>query len=181
MLRIALLLLALFASPAQADDWDAARAEGAILLMRHATAPGTGDPENFDLADCSTQRNLSEAGRMQARETGSAIRAADIPEITHVLTSQWCRCRDTARLLDLAPVQDLPSLNSFFEDRSTAERQSAETLAHLASLPQGARPILVTHQVNITALTGIVPRSGEIIVAELRNGALAVTGRIAPR
>ena len=75
----------------------------------------------------------------------------------------------------------MPSLNSFFEDHSTAERQSAETLAHLASLPQGARPILVTHQVNITALTGVVPRSGEIIVAELRNGALAVTGRIAPR
>jgi phosphohistidine phosphatase SixA len=180
MLRIALLLLALFASSARADDWDAARAEGAILLMRHATAPGTGDPPNFVLADCTTQRNLSEAGRAQARETGNAIREAGV-EISLVLTSQWCRCRDTARLLDLGPVQDWPSLNSFFEDRSTAERQSAETLAQLASLPQGARPILVTHQVNITALTGIVPGSGEIIVAELRDGALAVTGRIAPR
>ncbi len=180
MLRIVLLLFTLLSSPAHADDWDAARAEGAILLMRHATAPGMGDPENFDLADCTTQRNLSEAGRLQASETGSAIRVANVP-VTHVLTSQWCRCRDTARLLDIGPVQDLPSLNSFFEDRSTSERQSAETLAHLASLPPGARPVLVTHQVNITALTGVVPRSGEIIVAELRDGALAVTGRIAPR
>ncbi len=175
MLRILLILFTLIATPARADDWDAARAEGAILLMRHATAPGTGDPVNFDLADCSTQRNLSEAGRLQARETGSAIRAAGIP-ITHVLTSQWCRCRDTARLLDLGPVEDLPSLNSFFSDRGEAEPQTAETLARLAALPRGARPILVTHQVNITALTGVVPRSGEIIVAQLQDGALASHG-----
>jgi broad specificity phosphatase PhoE len=180
MLRILLILFTLLATPLRADDWDAARAEGAILLMRHATAPGTGDPENFRLEDCATQRNLSEEGRSQARDTGAALREAGIV-ITHVATSQWCRCRDTARLLDLGPVEDWPSLNSFFSDRGTADAQTADTLARLAALPQGARPILITHQVNITALTGIVPRSGEIIVAELRDGALTVTGRIAPR
>jgi phosphohistidine phosphatase SixA len=180
MLRIALLLLLLFASPARADDWAAARADGAILLMRHAIAPGTGDPSGFDLGDCATQRNLSDDGRAQARDTGASIREAGIA-VTHVLTSQWCRCRDTARLLNLGPVQDWPSLNSFFEDRSTAAAQTAETLAQLAALPADARPILVTHQVNITALTGIVPRSGEIIVARRAPEGLIVTGRVAPR
>ncbi len=101
--------------------------------------------------------------------------------VTLVATSQWCRCRDTARLLELGAVEDWPSLNSFFEDRGTAEAQTAETLARLAALPADSRPILVTHQVNITALTGVTPRSGEIIVAALRDGALTVTGRIAPR
>jgi phosphohistidine phosphatase SixA len=180
MLRIVLLLLALFTAPVRADDWDAARADGAILLMRHATAPGTGDPEGFRIGDCATQRNLSNEGRAQARATGAAIREAGLA-ITHVLTSQWCRCRDTAQLMSLGPVEEWPSLNSFFEDRTTANAQTAQTLARLSALPAGARPILVTHQVNISALTGVVPGSGEIIVAELRNGALTVTGRIAPR
>lgn len=180
MLRILLILFTLLATPLRADDWAAARADGAILLMRHAIAPGTGDPDGFRLDDCATQRNLSDEGRAQARATGAALRAQGIA-ITQVFTSQWCRCRDTARLLDLGPVQDWPSLNSFFEDRAQSDAQTAETLARLAALPDGARPILVTHQVNITALTGIVPRSGEILVAERRDGALAVTGRIAPR
>jgi phosphohistidine phosphatase SixA len=179
MLRIVLLLLALFTAPVRADDWDAARADGAILLMRHATAPGTGDPEGFRIGDCATQRNLSNEGRAQARATGAAIREAGLA-ITHVLTSQWCRCRDTAQLMSLGPVEEWPSLNSFFEDRTTANAQTAQTLARLSALPAGARPILVTHQVNISALTGVVPGSGEIIVAELRNGALTATGRIAP-
>jgi Histidine phosphatase superfamily (branch 1) len=142
MLRIALLLLLLFASPARADDWAAARADGAILLMRHAIAPGTGDPSGFDLGDCATQRSLSDEGRAQARDTGAAIREAGIA-VTHVLTSQWCRCRDTARLLNLGPVQDWPSLNSFFEVRSTAAAQTAETLACRArarSLWRAAHP-----------------------------------------
>ncbi len=182
MLRFALLICALLAVPAlaSADDWDAARADGAILLMRHATAPGTGDPAGFVLDDCETQRNLSDEGRAQARDTGTAIREAGVG-ITHVLTSEWCRCRDTARLLGLGPVQDWPSLNSFFADRSLSGRPTAETLAGLAGLPDRARPILVTHQVNITALTGIVPRSGEIIVTRLTPEGLTVTGRIAPR
>ncbi len=180
MVRLAILLIVVFCSPLRADDWAAARADGAILLMRHAEAPGTGDPAGFRLDDCATQRNLSAKGRRQASETGRALRANDIP-VDLVASSQWCRCRDTATLVALGPVEDWPSLNSFFDDRSTARAQTARTLARLGSLPPGSRALLVTHQVNITALTGIVPRSGEIVIARLTPDGLAVTGRLTPR
>ncbi len=75
-------------------------APGTVAIMRHAIAPGTGDPSGFDIGDCSTQRNLDDRGRKQARKVGQAFRAAGIA-VDRVLTSQWCRCRETARLLEL--------------------------------------------------------------------------------
>ncbi|WP_299620857.1 histidine phosphatase family protein [Pelagibius sp.] len=147
-------------------------------LMRHALAPGTGDPANFALGDCTTQRNLNDAGRAQARAAGAAVRAAGVT-VDHLLTSQWCRCEETARLLDLGPVIEEPALNSFFRDRSTAEDQTEAVRQLLASLPAEETAVLVTHQVNITALTGIFPRSGEFILVTVDDsGTLEVIDRV---
>lgn len=178
-------LVALFAAlataaPVFADEagWEAAARPGAILLMRHALAPGTGDPANFTLDDCSTQRNLSDEGRDQARRIGKAFRERGIA-VEPVLTSQWCRCRETAELLDLGPVEDFPALNSFFQDRSTAPAQTEEVLDDLADLPDERRPFLVTHQVNISAIADVFPRSGEVIVIDVGEGReVEVLGRI---
>ncbi len=150
--------------------------------MRHSLAPGTGDPPGFRLDDCATQRNLSDQGRADAQATGRLLAEAGIAP-TLVATSQWCRARDTAVLLDLGAVTEWPSLNSFFDDRSTAEAQTRDTLAALEARAAGgeAGPVmLVTHQVNITALTGIAPAQGEVLVTRLEGGQLVVTGRIPP-
>ena len=157
-------------------------APGAVGVMRHALAPGYSDPSHFQIDDCSTQRNLDAAGRAQARATGAALRAAGVG-FDLILTSQWCRCRETARLLGLGPVRDLPALNSFFEHPDRAPLQTAALRATLAGLPAGQRVFLVSHYVNITDLTGQTTASGEILVARRGgDGTLAVTGRfvIAP-
>ncbi len=146
--------------------------------MRHAIAPGTGDPAYFEIGDCSTQRNLDDRGRAQARAVGDAFRANGI-EVDRVLTSQWCRCRETARLLDLAPVEDFPPLNSFFEDRSTRDQQTRETRRFLAEQPDDEQLMLVTHQVNISALTGQFASSGEVIVIDVGpDGEVEVLGEV---
>lgn len=157
-------------------------APGAVGVMRHALAPGYSDPSHFKIDDCSTQRNLDAAGRAQARATGAALRAAGVG-FDLILTSQWCRCRETARLLGLGLVRDLPALNSFFEHPGRAPRQTAALRATLAGLPAGQRVLLVSHYVNIADLTGQTTASGEILVARRGgDGTLAVTGRfvIAP-
>ncbi|TAG22895.1 MAG: histidine phosphatase family protein [Rhodobacterales bacterium] len=162
-----------------ADPLAAARAPGAVLMMRHATAPGTGDPANMRLGDCSTQRNLSDAGREEARAIGALLRDARL-EVGQVLASEWCRTTETAMLLDLGPVTPFPPANSFFSNREDADRQSAAVLAYLANVPAEDRVLIVTHQVNITALTGIVPKSGEIVVARRSASGLEVQGRLPP-
>ncbi len=144
-----------------------AEQETYVVLLRHAIAPGTGDPENFELEDCTTQRNLSESGRQQARDIGEAFRRRDIP-IAKVLSSQWCRCLETAELMDVGPVEPFPALNSFFRDRTTADAQTNQIREYIAnSQDQPGVIVMVTHQVNITALTSIFPRSGSAVVLQL--------------
>jgi len=185
--------LALFASlfagapakGAQAGDESGLAARiaepGHIVIMRHALAPGTGDPANFALGDCSTQRNLSEAGRRQARRTGDFLRNAGVRQ-ARVLSSQWCRCLDTARLLDLGPVEPLPALNSFFEERSKGPAQTRALRARIAEMDLSQPVVMVTHQVNITALTDVFPSSGEMVVLKGGDeGGLEVLGTLAPR
>ena len=185
MFRVVTVLGALLSLPqaAAASDeaWQIWQSDGVHALMRHAIAPGTGDPANFTVGDCTTQRNLDDTGRQQARETGDRIRAMGI-ELTLILTSQWCRCVDTARLLDLGPVTEEPALNSFFRNRSTEAAQTAEIKAKLASLSGDEKLLLVTHQVNITALTDIFPRSGEIILFRMSDDGkeLDVLSRLMP-
>lgn len=185
------ILLALtlgIATPATAKDdaslWEAVRSGTAFAMMRHALAPGTGDPQTVVIGDCTTQRNLSDDGREQSLNIGAAFRANGI-DTARVLTSAWCRCAETAELLKLGPVARLDALNSFFTSR---EREPAQTAA-LTAWIAGDKPvrttgkplILVTHQVNITALTGVFPRSGEIVVARFGDdGQLQVLGRLFP-
>ena len=160
------------------NDWSALQ-NGSIILFRHAIAPGTGDPANFQLNNCSTQRNLDDSGRAQARRIGEQFRARNIA-VALVLTSQWCRCRETAQLAFPGMPQDQPAFNSFFSDRST---EAEQTKAARQILTQWRGPgvlVVVTHQVNITALTDIVPESGEGIVVRVRDGRLEVVGRIKP-
>jgi phosphohistidine phosphatase SixA len=176
MRRIALaLLLALLPAAATANDWAALDTPGAVAIMRHALAPGTGDPAGFRLGDCATQRNLDARGRAQALRIGDALRARGIG-FDRILSSQWCRARETAELLGLGPVTAAPSLNSFFDDFSRRKPQTDETRALLEGLD--GRAMLVTHQVNISALTGSTTRSGEVLVIRLREGAVEVLGRI---
>jgi phosphohistidine phosphatase SixA len=160
---------------AQADDWEALRAPGAIAIMRHALAPGNGDPAGFVLGDCATQRNLDQRGRDQARAVGAALHARGIA-FDVVLTSQWCRARETAALLDHGTPRDAPSLNSFFGRFDLRAPQTRETLALLRQTE--GRPMLVTHQVNITALTGRGVQSGEIVVFRLTDTGVEVLGSI---
>lgn len=175
MRLILTLLLALIPTMPLADDWDAFAQPGAHAIMRHALAPGGGDPANFDITDCATQRNLDDRGRAQAKAIGQALRERGI-SFDRILTSQWCRSRETAELLDLGPVTEDPALNSFFQDRSTADSQTAATaqIARTASGPV----MMVAHQVNITALTGVFPASGEIVVFRVTDNGTEVLGTV---
>ena len=151
---------------------------GIAAILRHASAPGTGDPALFALDDCATHRNLDARGQEQARKIGAAIRAVDAT-VDRVVTSQWCRCRDTVRFLDLGPAEDLPALNSFFRNRDRAGPQTAELRQFLFGLPPGKTVVLVTHQVNITALTARIPASGEVFLLRIgRDGTISVVDEI---
>jgi phosphohistidine phosphatase SixA len=178
-----LLLAAALANGQNATEdqlWAALEAGGNVVLMRHAIAPGGGDPPGFRLDDCSTQRNLSEEGRVQARSTGEAFRSRGIP-VDRVLTSQWCRCRETAELLQLAPVEEYTVLNSFFSDRSTAGSQTEALRRFIGDLQLQGNILLVTHQVNITELTGVFPASGEIVILRPEEqGGFRLIGRLRP-
>ncbi|MCC3406284.1 MAG: histidine phosphatase family protein [Microcoleus sp. PH2017_10_PVI_O_A] len=152
---------------------------GLVVAMRHAIAPGTGDPANFKLGDCSTQRNLSAQGRTQAQQIGAEFRNRNI-KIARVLSSQWCRCLETAKLINLGKVEPLRTLNSFFSDSSKEARQTA-TIRKLIVDNRNTKGavIMVTHQVNITALTNIVPQSGEAVILKSDpQGKIQIVGRI---
>jgi broad specificity phosphatase PhoE len=143
---------------------------GRVLLLRHARAPGIGDPPGMVLCDCATQRNLDERGRAQAVELGERLRTAGISDV-QVYTSQWCRCRETAKLMAIGPVKELSALNSFFEQPETKEPRMKALREFLDALPRNGRPVVfVTHQVTISALTGSFPSSGEGLVLELQPG-----------
>jgi phosphohistidine phosphatase SixA len=150
-----------------------------IVLFRHANAPGTGDPPGFVIGDCSTQRNLDERGRVQSRAIGDAFRTRDI-RVGRVLSSQWCRARDTAELAFPGQVSLEPAFNSFFGNRESEDRKTAEALRLLRDWAGPGVLVVMTHQVNISALAGIAPRSGEGIVLRPEGGRLRVVGRLPP-
>jgi phosphohistidine phosphatase SixA len=169
--------------PAQAVDdtaaWAALKKPGTIVLFRHATAPGGGDPAGHRLDECSTQRNLDEEGRAQARRIGERFRAQGI-KVEAVLHSQWCRTRDTAQLAFPGLPKDAPAFNSFFSDRSNEAAQTAAARQQLLAWRGTGVLVVVTHQVNIASLTGLAPASGEGIVLHKQGRALAVVARITP-
>lgn len=171
-------LTAATAARADEETWDRLRSGGYVVAIRHAaTVPGVGDPLGFRLDDCATQRNLSEAGRDAARRLAEAFRSRGVP-VGEALSSEWCRCRDTAALA-FGRYTPWPPLNSFFDDRATEAERTRAVRGRAASWGGPGNLILVTHQVNITALTGVFPAPGEAIV--LSPGELRVVGRVAPR
>ncbi len=178
VLTVFLLLAAGEAARADEAIWRKVREGGYALLLRHANAPGIGDPPGFTLGDCATQRNLDDRGRDQARRIGAAIRAAGV-QITRLQTSRWCRASETAGLLAVGKVEPAPFLDSFFAGRGSEKSQTAAFRQAVASVGPDEIVLFVTHQVNITALTGEVPRSGEIVVLKAGPGGGAPIGRIA--
>lgn len=171
------LLLLAGGSPGLAQDSWQLLQSGTAVLFRHALAPGVGDPADFRLNDCTTQRNLNEIGRQQSRSLGQQFRQRNIP-VGRVLTSQWCRTRETAALAFPGLFQDEPAFNSFFGDRSTEAQQTRAALQILSQWRGPGVLVVVTHQVNITALTGIVPDSGEGVIVRYGQGRLEVLGRL---
>jgi phosphohistidine phosphatase SixA len=176
-----LTLLFVGARDLRADEaaFGALRAGGHAILMRHADAPGGGDPPGLVLGDCTTQRNLSDAGRAQAKRAGDRLKAEGI-RIDRLVSSRWCRTLETARLLGVGTVEPYAPLDSFFSDAAAGPGRTAEVAEQLQGI--GARTyMMVTHQVNITALTGIFPASGEMIVVKpdaANPGRPTVVGRI---
>lgn len=140
-----------------------------VLFMRHADAPGFSDPTGYRLDQCGTQRNLGEVGKKQAVRTGEWLSEQGIKQ-AKVLSSPWCRCIDTATLLNKGPVTIEPALGSFFGDMSIANQQT-EALRQLlqTSLKRHSKTpiILVSHHVNIEAYTGIVLGSGEMVLVKI--------------
>ncbi|ANN79641.1 histidine phosphatase family protein [Bordetella flabilis] len=175
--RIFFLLSLLLGINAHADEgaWTALSRPGAVVLMRHAEAPGTGDPSSFRLDDCRTQRNLSAAGRRQAALVGRALKARGVEG--EIYSSAWCRTMETARLLNMGSVRPLAALNSLIRTPADSDAQTA-ALRRFIDTYQGPTLILVTHQVNITALTGLPVASGEIIVLRPSAGGHQVAGRL---
>ncbi len=134
-----------------------------VIFLRHALAPGVGDPINFIKEDCSTQRNLNDTGRLQARLIGNYLRSTNL-KFSQILTSEWCRCIDTAKELNLGQWTTFSGLNSFFQVYEKKDQVMNKLRKKLDSLGYSDLALFVTHQVVISEQTGIVPRSGEMVL-----------------
>jgi len=148
------------------DIWSRLRHGGLVILMRHgSTEPGYGDPPEFRLDDCATQRNLSEAGRAEARRVGERLRAERVP-IARAFTSPWCRCRETARIA-FGEAEDWEALGSFFDAPDREAEATARVLKRIAGYartkPRG-NVAMVTHAVNIAAISQRTVKPAEIVV-----------------
>ena len=143
---------------------------GDVLFIRHSIAPGFGDPKNFDLKDCSTQRNLNQDGRDQAFIIGEKIKAAGI-KFSKIFSSQWCRCLETGKYLNLGDVILEPGLNSFFQGIVSKEKTLSKLRKKIRSFESKKELILmITHQVTISAITGITVSSGGAVAFNSISG-----------
>jgi phosphohistidine phosphatase SixA len=180
---LSLVLIAGADKAAVAEDlaWQDLKRGGSVALLRHARAPGTGDPPGFRIDDCSTQRNLLEEGREQSRAIGRAF-AERIITVERVLSSRWCRALETARLAFGAAVEPSPPLDSFFSNQTDRDTQTRAVRRMVETWPSDRGVlVLVTHQVNITALTGVFPSEGEVLVLKPKaDSGFDVIGRIRP-
>ena len=184
-----LLALPLFGSPAWAAPGDPLssaeatrllKAGGVALLLRHGqTESGVGDPPGFTLDNCKSQRNLSSDGRAQVRAMADRMKKSGI-RFARVYTSQWCRCRDTAKLLAESKdaPRDWPVLNSQFADNPRIADANEQIVSLLRTLPTNESWLLVSHQVNISSLSGISPASGEGVLVRVTASGLSVLGRV---
>ena len=163
----------------QSEVIDRLKAGGHILMIRHALAPGNGDPPNFKIGDCATQRNLDDTGRNQARSIGVWLRNNGVTS-ARVYSSQWCRCLETARLLNLGPVQELAALNSFYERVQDREPNLKALNDFISQQPvRGELIILVTHFVTIADIAGSgVSSGGGALFALHEDAPYTVVGRL---
>jgi phosphohistidine phosphatase SixA len=181
---ILLLTFSLTAQSAFANElliWDQLQGKspkGYVLLFRHSLAPGVGDPENFKLNDCSTQRNLSVEGRKDAKEIGEWLQRRQV-KIFRVESSRWCRAKETAQLLNLGKVKLNRNLDSLFQEAdATKHPQTSRVRQQIINhRNKTGLLVLVGHYVNIAALTGVGVDSGEgILVRADSKGVLKVVG-----
>jgi phosphohistidine phosphatase SixA len=159
------VLLSLFAvSDAHATDaiWEALRTPGSVVVVRHSYAPGAFDPPTARLDDCSTQRNLDESGRAQARRLGEAFRQHGIAVGT-ILSSPRCRCLDTARIA-FGPPQGWEVLQGSLNDQARRQQQLIFIRQRIAEHVSGPPLVLVTHGSVVTDLTGLNIRMGAFVV-----------------
>lgn len=153
---------------------------GYVVLLRHAqTISGTGDPPGFKLNDCSTQRNLSAEGRKQAARIGQVFRDRKIP-ILQIFSSQYCRCLETARLLNLGNVKPFPALNSIFEDRTIATQQTQQVRQQILNHRNTSGVIvMVSHYANISDLSAVnLQPGGAVVMRGNQQGTLEIVGQI---
>ena len=134
-----------------------------IVFLRHSFAPGFGDPVNFKINDCSTQRNLSMEGVLQAREIGNFLIGNNI-EFTEILSSEWCRCVDTIKEMNIGDWKTFSGLNSFFQNFTDKKNNLLLLNKKINSLSEDERILLITHQVVISEVTNISPPSGGIVI-----------------
>ena len=137
-----------------------------LIFIRHALAPGNGDPDNFDILDCSTQRNLDGVGRDQSKRLGKFFQINNIP-IDTVLSSEWCRCQETAKLA-FNKYDTFTALNSFYDPKfyKNKERQLDELKNFIHNLEEDGNIVFITHYVVIASMLGIGVSSGEILVTD---------------
>ncbi|MEO8249189.1 MAG: histidine phosphatase family protein [Burkholderiales bacterium] len=178
LIGAALLFIPAFA-PAQSGSeaaWQALKG-GAIVLLRHANAPGVGDPPGFKLEDCATQRNVDADGQAQALAIGKAFAAHGVT-VGAVWSSAWCRAKETAGLAFPGKVRLEPMFNSVFGDKTLESVKTPSARDLLLGWSGPGALVVVSHQVNIQALTGVAPRAGEGVVVKAREGRVEVVGRI---
>jgi len=176
---VACLVLALVASVAHGADpvWEALQSRGSVVVLRHSFAPGGFDRPDARLDDCSTQRNLDESGRRQARQIGEAFQQHGIMVGT-VLSSPRCRCLDTARLA-FGRVQSWEPLQGALNDTELRRRQVDEIKKAIAEQRDGPPLVLVTHGSVVADLTGLNVRMGEFVVLRrAADGTHSVAGRL---
>jgi len=152
---------------ASEQTWNLAKEGNKIILIRHSLAPGGGDPAGFKIEDCKTQRNLNKKGINQSKKIGKLFKKNKVP-IDQVLSSQWCRCKDTAKYA-FGDYKQFTPLNSTFQ--SPYNKNEGKQLKELYNYVKqwdgkGKNLVLITHYSIITAITNAVPSSGEIVVAD---------------
>lgn len=173
------LVLVLALAPAHADEavWDALRGGGHVLYIRHSlTEPGFGDPPGFRQEDCSTQRNLSEEGRAQARRLGRALAERKVP-IGEVLASPWCRCLETAKLA-FGRAKAWAPLSNLHGRHENADRQVRAIRPRIAAHEGKDNLVLVAHGSVAVALLGERPAMGEVLVLQPQPGGFRLAGRL---
>ena len=140
-----------------------------VFFLRHALAPGYGDPPDFNIDNCKTQRNLNTEGKDQAIFIGTDLKNIGI-SFDKIYSSEWCRCTETASLINIGEVTTFPGLNSFFQDHYDREETLGKLLNKLDDIDKTSRVLMVTHQVVISAITGINVASGVAVAYNPRDG-----------